>query len=145
MGDSAYFNYNFALMPIPMLTRMTFMTVPSVVTMYAAVMYYSDFLRSQSVQFYDPFHYEEFDFIVGQSSFNNLTSLHRMIRSRVHYFLGNFILDFSGRRFGRGSCSEPVRFISSSSHDYKFGHYICYYFLGCPGGIECFCLRVEVR
>jgi hypothetical protein len=66
MGEFAYQNYNFALLPIPMLTRVTFLTVPSIVTMYAAALYYSDFLQSQSVHFYDPFHYEEFDFIVGE-------------------------------------------------------------------------------
>jgi len=65
MGELAYQSYNFALMPLPMVTRMTFMTIPSVVTMYAAMMYYSDFLQTQSMHFYDPHHHEEFDFIVG--------------------------------------------------------------------------------
>jgi hypothetical protein len=66
MGELGWQGYNLALVPIPMLTKITFMTVPSVVTMFASMMYYSDFLRSQTLSFYSPLHIEEFDFIVGE-------------------------------------------------------------------------------
>jgi len=52
--------------PVPFMTRLTLMSVPSVVTMYAAMNYYADFLRTQTKEFYDPNYIEEFDFIVGK-------------------------------------------------------------------------------
>jgi hypothetical protein len=41
-------------------------TIPAVLFLYHSIQYYADFLQTQSPQFYDPFHYEVYDFIVGK-------------------------------------------------------------------------------
>lgn len=57
--------FNLAVVPLPFITRLSFMSIPTAVTMMAAMSYYSDFLKCQSNKFYDPTHIEEFDFIIG--------------------------------------------------------------------------------
>ncbi|ODM90564.1 Glucose dehydrogenase [FAD, quinone] [Orchesella cincta] len=56
---------NLAAIPFPLVARLSFMSIPTAVAMFAAMSYYGDFLKAQSPNFYDPSHYEEFDFIVG--------------------------------------------------------------------------------
>lgn len=56
---------NLATIPFPLVARLSFMSIPTAVAMMAAISYYSDFLKAQSSEFYNPSHYEEFDFIVG--------------------------------------------------------------------------------
>jgi hypothetical protein len=106
MGDLAYHSYNFALMPIPMLSRMTFMTIPSVVTMYAAMMYYSDFLKAQTMYFYDPYHFEEFDFIIGKLSAKINCTL--QMNCKLPHLNSIIFYRYSRWRFRRGRCSKSA-------------------------------------
>ncbi len=74
-------------------------TIPAVLFLYHSIQYYADFLQTQSPQFYDPFHYEVYDFIVGKE----VEALKRWIKlnwSKLIVFLG------SGWRVGGSCCCE---------------------------------------